>query len=769
MARKVKTIVEVEGHLEEVEVELPDEELPAWKKEDLTCVGKSIPRPDGIEKCTGQARYTHDVHLPRMLYGKILRSPHPHARVVKIDTTRALKLPGVKAVLSAENAPPIPFFDDSFLFDPILRCVGEEVAAVAAVNEYMAQDALGLIQVDYELLPFVVDPREALKPGAPPLRSGGNLVGGKPEIYSRGDVEKGLAEADVIVEETFTTQIQTHACWETHGSVAVWEGDHLTVWDSTQGVSVVQEQLADALKMPASKIRVIKDFMGGGFGSKASLGKYTLIAVLLAKATGRPVKITLDRKEEFLATGHRPASFQQVKLGARRDGTLTAIVLKNIGGCGAHRTRLASPLSLVEVTSRPYRELYLCPNMKTEVYSVYSNISTNTAQRAPGHVEGTFGLEQAMDQLAERLGMDPVTLRLKNYALKDQVRNLPYSSKALDQCYQQGARAIGWKDKKKKPGEGESGPRKRGIGMASQIWGGGGGPPAFALVKIYPDGTAQVLTGTQDLGTGSKVVFCQIAAEELGIRPEEVSIILGDTATTPYAPTSGGSRTVPSVGPAVRVAAASAKRQLLDLAAPLLKARPEELTIKEGVIYLQTDPSRRISLKEAAKEMGRNAILGMGSRSPNPPTASINTFGAQYAEVEVDTETGEVRVLRVVSIHDAGRVINPMTLNNQIEGGVTQGIGYGLLEECVWDGGIGVLLNANLHDYKLPTMLDLPEIQAGAVDSVDPATHVGAKGVGEPPMIPTAAAIANAIYNATGVRIRDLPITPDKVLKALKG
>ncbi|MBI4330835.1 MAG: xanthine dehydrogenase family protein molybdopterin-binding subunit, partial [Chloroflexi bacterium] len=598
MARKVKTVVEVEGHLEEVEVEVPEEDLPPWKEGELSWVGKGLPRVEGLEKCTGRARYTCDIQLPGMLYGMILRSPHPHPRLVKLDASRARQLPGVKAILSYENAGAIPWYDDSFLFDRQLRYAGEEVAAVAAESEQSAADALALIRVEYEVLPFVVDPEEALRSGAPAVRAGGNLQGGQPLLYSRGDVEKGLAEADVIVEESFSTQVQGHACWETHGSVASWQGDRLTVWDSTQGISAVREGLARALKMPMHKVRVIKEFMGGGFGSKTSVGKYTMIAALLARMTGRPVKIALDRKSEFLSTGHRPSSLQQVKLGAKKDGTLTAIYLKNLGGCGAHRSMLPSPLSLVDATSRPYRELYRCPNLKTEAYPIYTHIPVNTPQRAPGHVEGTFALEQAMDMLAERLGMDPLTLRLKNYALKDQVRDLPYTSKALDQCYQQGARAIGWKDRKRRAGEG-TGSVKRGIGMASQTWGGGGGPPAHAIVKLHPDGTVHILTGTQDIGTGNQTALCQIAAEELGIDLPSVSLTLGDTEVTYYAPTSSGSRTLPSVGPAVRAAAAAARDKLLELAAPLLSARPEELAAREGWIFLKSDPNRRVSIPEA--------------------------------------------------------------------------------------------------------------------------------------------------------------------------
>lgn len=768
MGRRVKTRVEVEGHIEEVEVELPQEDLPPWQQEGLVWVGKGVSRVDGSEKCTGKAKYTSDILLPGMLYGKILRCPHPHARLVRLDTSKARQLSGVKAILSHENTPPIPWFNDSSLFDQTLRCVGEEVAAVAAIDEYIAGDALDLIRVEYEPLPFVVDPEEALRPGAPLLRPGGNLLGGRSIIYSRGDIERGFNEADLVVEDDFSTQVQGHACMETHGSVAYWEGDYLTVWDSTQGVSAVREGIARALNMPISKVRVITEFMGGGFGSKNSAGKYAVIAALLSKMTGRPVKVMLDRKEEFYAAGHRPSSLQYVKVGVKKDGTLTAIYLKGIGGCGAYESYFfPSRFSMIDALARPYRELYDCPNVKTEVYPVFNNIPVHTAQRAPGHVEGTFALEQVMDQTAEKLGLDPIVLRMKNYSLKDQVEGVPYTRKALDQCYQQGAEKIAWEHRNKSPG------KKRalicqGIGMASQIWGGGGGPPAYAIIKINPDGTANLLTGSQDIGTGSKTVFAQIAAEELGIPANDITVTLADTETTPYAPNSSGSRTVASVGPAIRSAAADAKRQLLDLAGSILGIKAEELVIGDGQVYSKRTPTQKVSLKEIARKMGNNMIIGMGSRGPNPPQAAINTFGAQFAQVEVNTGTGEVRVLKVVSVHDVGRVINPVTLNNQIEGGIVQGVGYGLMEEMVWDKGTGIMLNPNLHAYKLPTILDIPEVVAGVAEGADPANNIGAKGVGEPPVIPTAPAIANAIYNAIGVRLKELPITPDKVLKSLR-
>ncbi len=770
MGKKVKTTIEIEGRYQEVVVEVPENEPPIWPPDaKLSVVGRPHSRVDGVEKITGQAKYTQDVSLPGMLHARVLRSPHAAAKITRIDTSKAEKLPGVKAVLSHQNAPKIPWYGtQSFLLDSVCRCVGDEVACVAALDEDTAEEALRLIRVEYEELPFVLDPEKALQEDAPKVYLGGNVQGGKPNVYARGDVDRGFAEADVVVEETFRTQVQVHACLEPHVSVARWEGDKLVVWDSTQAVFPVREQLARALNLPLSKVRVIAPFMGGGFGSKLWLNKYTVLAALLARQTGRSVKICLDRKEDCVNTGNRPSSVQTIKAGCKKDGTLTALSLKLIGPVGAYDSGAGA--------GTPLREMYRCPNVKTEEYNVYINAGQARPMRAPGHVQGTFALEQIMDILAERLGMDPLAFRQRNYATQNQVRNQPYSSKGLDQAYRLGAERFGWSAARNRPRKSDDpySTRKRGVGMASQIWGGGGGPPAYAVVQLNRDATARLLAGTQDIGCGTKTVMAQVAAEELGLPLENVSITVADTDAVPYGPLSGGSITVPSVSPAVRHAAADAKRQLLEIAAEqfqerLGKAPAERLDARDGVIYDTASPDHSVPIKEVAAKI-EQMIIGKGLRGPNPPGLSLNTFGAQFAEVEVDTETGQVRVLRIVAAHESGRILNPLTASSQVEGGVIQGIGFALYEERVLNNATGRMVNANLHDYRLPTSHDIPEIETIFVPMSDPiANNVGCKGLGEPPIIPTAGAIANAVYDAIGLRITELPMTPRRILTARRG
>ncbi|MCJ7830347.1 MAG: xanthine dehydrogenase family protein molybdopterin-binding subunit, partial [Desulfobacterales bacterium] len=693
---------------------------------------------------------------------RILRCPHPHARIRQLNTQPAENLPGVRTVLSYQNVPEIPWrAGQTFLFDRTLRYAGEEVACVVADSEEICERALKRIEVDYELLPFVVDPDAALAPGAPPVQAEGNLFGGKPEVYARGDIDRGLAEADVTVEGELRTQTALHNSLETHGSVAAWEGPHLTVWDSTQHIYGVRDQVAQALGLPQHRVRVIKHYMGGGFGSKIEAGKYTALAALASQRSGRPVKILLDRHEENLAVGNRAASRQTIKLGAKRDGTLTGIFHRAVVGLGAYAVRIASPCG-------PTRRLYACDNLKTEDYGAFTNTGPYLAFRGPGYVEGTFALESMMDVLAQKLNMDPLALRLKNYAETDPITQKPYTSKGLRQAYVRGAELIDWQNRKAVKAAGSDAVKKTGFGMASQVWGGSGGPPAYALVKINPDGTAVVITGTQDIGTGSKTALAQIAAETLGVELSAVDVRLGDTQLGVYSPLSAGSMTLPSVGPAVRAAAEDARQRLLDVGAQLLEIPRERLGLEKGV-FRDLETGKQTPVGEALRSLGNFMVVGRGARAPNPETMNVNTFGAQFAEVEVDTETGCVTVKRIVAVHDSGRVINPKLIHSQLLGGIIQGVGYALTEKRWVDPRIGVVTNANLDHYKLPTSEDVPQIVAEMVPLPDPqANTIGAKGVGEPPIIPTAAAIANAVADALNQRIYEIPLTPDLVLAALE-
>jgi xanthine dehydrogenase YagR molybdenum-binding subunit len=764
MSRKiVKSRIFFEEDFEESLAEVPAQPVKAWGPDaDLSVVGKPHSRIDGYDKVSGSATYTFDKILPNMAYARTLRCPHPHARIKRIDTSRAEQLPGVLAVIAHHNVPRIPWYGrTSYLFDPHLRYEGDEVACVAAESEAIAEEALKRIDVEYEILPFVVEAGEAMKEDAPKVHDTGNIMGGRPSTYQRGDVDKGFSEADVVVEDTYTTQIVVHNPAEPHCSVVNWDGDRLTVWDSTQGVFTVRDTVASALGIPASHVRVIKKYMGGGFGSKLAAGKYTVMAALLAKRIGRPVKIVLDRRELNLAVGNRPDSVQTLKLGAKKDGTLTAMQLRSYGASGAYPSSAR--------LSWPFRQIYKCPNSKVEEYTVFINAGPGRPHRAPGHVQGTFALEAMMDTLAEKLGMDPLEFRMKNYAEVDPVSGNPYTTKRLRECYEKGAEAIGWHRRRKVPGS-DPGPVKRGIGMATQIWWGSGGPPCYAVLKLNRDGSARVICGSQDIGTGTYTVVAMIAAEVLEIPVEKVTVVLGDTAVGPYAGSSGGSNTVASVGPAVRDAAEQMKAKLISGAAAILGVPENELEYRKGVIRHLASDGKELTIGQVVRRMRERVLITTGAREANPQGYAINTFGAQFAEVEVDTLTGEIRVLKVVAAHDVGRIINPKTARNQFYGGIIQGLGIALMEERVIDRNTGKVLSTNLHDYKIPTVSDAPEIEVLIVSDSDPLiNNIGVKGIGEPAIIPTPAAIANAVYNAIGVRIKSLPITPDKVLAALSG
>jgi CO/xanthine dehydrogenase Mo-binding subunit len=760
------TKVEFEGRIEEREVIVEEENVSRWDADaELQVVGQPTSRVDGIARVTGQAMYTHDVQPPGTLIGRFLRSPHPHARIRSIDSSAAKALPGVWVVWHREELPPVSRLEGREIFAEELAYQGAEVAFVAAQDERIAEDALALIEIEYELLPFAPNLEAAMGQGAAPVFADGesNVVNPEGQVYERGSVEQGERDADVVVDLTFTTPTAAHCCMETHGSAAQWEGDQVTVWHSTQGVWGTRSSVAQALDIPQDKVRAICEYVGGGFGSKWGAEHFTLLAALASRETRRPVKVVLDRAEEQLVAGYRPPSKQRVRIGARQDGTLTFIehqawvVTGAYGGGGS-------------IIGGPTKDLYACPNVRTVVWAVRANLDAGRAFRAPGYVEGTFALEGAMDEVAARLGMDPLALRLANYAQDSPARGIPYTVKGLREAYEGGAERFGWSSRGEQARV--NGPWRRGWGMASQIWGGGGGPPANAMVKLLPDGTAEVMAGVQDLGTGTRTIVAQVAAEELGVPLDAVRSIVGDTLSTPFGPGSGGSVTLASITPAVREAAYDAKCQLVELAAVMLglpDAEPADFYVVDGQIAYRPDPGKQISWREVAAKMGDYMIVGKGARGPNPDGEALNTFGAHFAEVEVNVETGQVRVNRVVAEHAVGRIVNPLTARGQVYGGVLMGVGFATTEERVIDGRTGLQMTANLEEYKVPTIADVPHIDVGFVDLVDTgANSVGAKGLGEPPIIPPAAAIANAVADAIGVRLCDLPMTPDRVLEALR-
>ena len=742
---------------------MSEQKLPPWGE--TRVVGQALSRIDAYERVSGSAVYAIDMSFPDMLHAAILRCPHAHAKVKGVDVSRAEKMRGVHAVFTAASpGAKIGWYGGSNgptseLFDSHCRYEGEEVAAVAAESPYQAAEALQAIQVEYEPLPFVVAADDALKPGAPPVHEGGNQLG-RPRVAQRGDVEKGFAEADVVLEESYGTSCQLHATGEPHGCVARWEGDRLTVWDSMQGVFDEQQALARALGLPMSSVRVICHYMGGGFGSKLELSKHTVIAALLARITARPVKLFLSREEEFLAVGNRPANMMKLKAGVKKDGTLTALQIENTGVVGAYPGGADVGYQVMD--------LYSCPNVRAVESAVYVNAGKERAMRAPGFPQCSWALEQMMDALAERIDMDPVELRLKNVPSASQARgNKPYTTTGLKQCLTQGAAAFGWKQARERVRS--RGPVLRGVGVAAAMWGYEGHHRAAAVVRLFADGSANLNIGATDIGTGTKTIMAMVLAEELGVPLHRIEVEESDTATTQFAPPSGGSQTVLVSAPAVRAAAADVRRQVLEIAAEELKQPVDELIVRDGKVFPSNTPSAAVPLSELKGLNRRGVIMAVGNRGPNPPDKTALPFAAQFAEVEVNARTGEIKVVRIVAAHDSGRVMNRLTYENQVFGGITMGIGFGLKEERRLDRQTGRMVNANLHDYKVPTALDVPpEVTCVPVDLRDTECNtVGSKGLGEPATIPTAAAIANAVYNATGVRVTQAPITPMLMLRLL--
>lgn len=745
--------------------------VPApWKKTEV--IGTRLPRVDAYERVSGAALYPSDIHLPRMLYAAILRCPHPHAVVKSVDTAVAEGMPGVRAVISGATSGadfewPYSKEIKAKIFDHTCRFEGEEVAAVAAETAYQAWDAVRAIRVEYDVLPFIADELKSLDPSSPLLHAGGNSA--KTDRYSRGDVERGFAEADVVLTETYRTECEIHTPHELHGCVVRWDGSRLTIWESTQGVFAIQARIAEILGLPLSNVRVIGHYMGGGFGSKLQPGKYTVIAAVLAKKTGRPVRLFLTREETFLAVGNRPPATMRLKAGVKKDGTLTALEFSCTATGGAY------PVGGTNLIDWLVRDLYLCPNVNTEMKDVYINAGPSRPFRAPGHPQGAWALEQMMDALAEKIGMDPVDLRVKNVPSHSQGRegNPPYTTTGLKECLIEGAKTFGWEEGRKRiHGSKGSGHMRRGVGMASGLWfAGGGNPPSTAVVKLFSDGSVNLNMGASDIGTGTKTIMTMIVSEELGVKPGMVQIEHADTGTTQYATPSGGSKTVPTDGPAVRAAALSVKQQLLSFAATDLKTDDAPLTLMGDEVVSKKDPLVKMKIRDVTGLKKRGIIVGVGYRGPNPEGRVVNPFAAQFCEVEVNTKTGEVRIIRFLGCHDSGRVMNRLTYDNHVFGGITMGIGLAMTEARILDRSqTGKMVNRNWHDYKLPTSLDVPaEMTSLPVEKPDDAANtIGAKGLGEPVTIPTAAAIANAIYNAVGVRMTGTPITPLRLCLALE-
>jgi xanthine dehydrogenase YagR molybdenum-binding subunit len=744
------------GKFESKEVEVAAGDPVPWDpSRKFSILGTRVPRIDGPAKVSGQARYAIDQRLPGMLYGRILRSPYSAATVKSIDLSGVKRMPGVKAALAIAKP------------GGSLRYAGQEVAALAAETAEQAADALAAVRVEYEPKPFVVDVESSRKQGAPlvfegqvqnrtsagdmpgknaPLPRDGNVQG--PRKSDKGSIDEGFAKADVVLEGTYHSQVQNHTALETHGLVASWEPDgSLKVWASTQGIFSVRDELADTLGLDKSKVTVTTEYMGGGFGAKFGARIEGVTAARLAKEAGAPVKMFLDRKEEQLATGNRPSAIQWIKGGATKDGKLTAFQLV-VHGCGGTNGGTGS--------SGPLKNIYACDNVRTEEFDVFTNSGPSTAFRAPGHPQGVFALEAFMEELAGKLGMDSLELRMKNDP--SEIRRHEFTL---------GAERIGWKTRDARRATDDPAVR-RGIGMAAALWYNTGGTGPKTTVTIHRDGSADVEQGVQDLGTGARTMVGIVAAEELGLPIAKVNVRIGSTAL-PYGPGSGGSTTTPSSAPSVRAAAWQAKQKLAEEVAKGWNVPAASVVIESGRVGVKGDSGKSLGWKEACAKLPEAGVSATAARAENHPEGWKRfTSGAQFAEVEVDTETGRVKVKKIVAVHDCGLAVNTLTTESQIQGGVIQGVSYALYEDRVLDKATGKAVNANVEQYKIVGSRDVPDIETILVPVWDGVNNTHSVGIGEPATVPTAGAIANAVSHAIGAPIRRLPITPEVVFEALR-
>lgn len=740
---------------------------------ELNVVGRRYPLRDARPKVDGSAKYAGDIQLPGMLYARVLGSPHPHAMVKKINVGAAEALPGVKAVVTSKDATVMVYPSETrgyYALDDHLRCVGDEFAAVAAESEEIAEEALGLIKVEYEILPTVYSPIDAAKPDAPKLHPDGNVWGTKPVIIEWGDLEKAVKDADFVAEGSFRTQIQHTAPMELSACTVDFDQDGVTAWVSTQYPHKVRDDLATLLGLPLQKVRVLSHFMGGGFGGKKQQ-RYYLIAALLARKTGRPVQLTLSRQEMHMIGRRRYSSIANVKVGAKKDGGIDAFSYECYYDIGAYGNWIGGSTTFVISSLIVYR----WPNARYVGYDVNTNLITAQPMRSVQMCAFHFAVEQLLDQVAERLNKDPAELRLNN-SYKPGDKMLPFgdtlSSYALEECIKKALDASGWKKKWKgwsKPVD-VIGSKRRGIGFATSMgWGAEYREYTSAMVKIEKDGSAVLYTGTQDLGTGSNTTLCQIVAEELGISIGDVGLVAGDTRATPHDLGALSSRTMFCGGLAVRDALRDAKRRVLRDAAPILKVSPDELEMKDKRVYVKADPARSIPINELLPHSiaGESHLKPVPTVAPLRPKLYVGGAMTHVVEVEVDVETGEVRLLNYTAAHDVGKAINPAVVENQIYGAVLQGIGYALTEELIFDPTVNAYLNPDFLDYKILTAKDTPPITPIIVESNEPTGPYGAKGIGELGLNPAAGAIANAIYNAIGVRLTELPMTPERILRAL--
>ena len=752
--------------------------------EGFQSVGQRIPKKDAPLKVSGSAIYIQDLKLPGMLHGKILYSKYPHAKILKLDISKAEKLPGVRAVLTGATMPAFKIGvmkDNPPLKSGKVCSLRDEIAAVAAISPEIAEEALDLIEVEYEELPGVFDPIEAMKEGAPLIHEEAKSnVLKMPWKLVTGDVEEAKKNSAYIVQDTYTTPWVSHCCLGTSGVIAAFDpNNELTMYSNTQIPSLAQKDYIEALGamgLKNKKVRIIQSYIGGAFGSKLDTYSYEYIAIVLALRTRKPVKIIFSREEEFFATSPRQCTITNISQGCDKDGRLTFREMEMILDNGAYTSWGATTPSVMML---PISSLYKVPNIKYTAKCVYTNNTYSQAMRGYGNPQATFAIESSLDQLAEIAGIDPYELRLKNANEPGELtpQNFKITSCGMKECMDEVVKRLDWKGKHGKH-------TGRGVGMASLVHVGGGArvyksDGCGTIIKVDDFGKVDVFTGSTDMGQGSETVIAQIIAETIGVSIDDISVINNDTDVCPWDVGAHASRTTFVAGNSALGAARKIREQILEVAAKSLDESPEFLDIKKGTIFSTRNNEKTIALGKVLRNthyMPHGKML-MAEYFYDPPNENFDrefkgnlsvsyAYGSHGVEVEVDKETGHVKVLKYIAAHDVGKAINPMMLEGQIYGGGCMGLGYALGEKMIYEKG--ELKNGNFLDYKMFTAKDVPHVEAVIVETDEKDGPFGAKGIGEPGAVPTAPAIANAIYDAVGVRIKDLPITPEKVLKALK-
>jgi 4-hydroxybenzoyl-CoA reductase alpha subunit len=754
--------------------------------EKLNVVGHRLPMIDAAPKVKGTAQFTDDIVLPGMLYGKLVRSPYPHAKILHIDTSQAEKLPGVKAVLTGKDIPDrkygiVPKAKDEYaLAKDKVRYMGDEVAAVCAVDPEIAEEAAELVRVEYQELPALFDPLDSIKEGAPLIHEGVKNNTSASIRKEFGDVEKAFAQSDFVYEDTYYSQGVNHAPMEPHAAVAQFDPfkQELTLWSSTQIPFFLRRNLSTTLLMPESKIRVIKPKVGGGFGQKIDMFAKDFCAAWFAIHLGRPVKFLYEREEVFICTRQRHPMYVKVKTGMKKDGTIMAQQFLAHADGGAYNSTAPLMITLsCFFLMIPYR----VENLLYEGYHVYTNKPVGGAMRGHGIPQARFAVERQIDMIGERMGLDPVEIRLKNsiHAGEPHPAKFVINTCGFYDSVKLAADAIGWKEKRGKL------PFGRGVGLAGASFPSGVSNMSHissgAVVQLGRDGAVNVFTGAADIGQGAETVIGQIVAEEIGVPLEDVRVTAADTGLTPLDPGTFGSGVTVRAGNAAKLAAVALKSKLFEFVAQKMEANVEDLRAKDRKIYVEGSPEKGMKLSEALKEYQYAdlpmPIVGRGSwmAPATEPTTLLKengnfapnySFMTQAAEVEVDTKTGKVKLLRMVTAHDCGRAINPMLVEGQLEGSVVGGMGQALYENVIVENGS--MMNPSFLDYGFPTMMEMPEIGCIEVETDDPLGPFGAKEAGEGTQLAPAPAIVNAIYDAIGIDFNELPITPEKVLEALE-